>query len=46
MKDDVLIDDVNHLVDPYFVVIFQYIKNLNKENKEEKTKKIIGPKKY
>ena len=46
LKDDVLIDDVNHLVDPYFVVIFQYIKNLNKENKEEKTEKIIGPKKY
>lgn len=46
LKDDILIDDVNHLVDPYFVVIFQYIKNLNKENKEEKTEKIIGPKKY
>ena len=46
LKDDILIDDINYLVDPYFVVIFQYIKENNKVNDQSQKSKVISPKKY
>ena len=46
LKDDILIDDINYLVDPSFVVIFQYIKENSKINDQSQKSKVISPKKY
>ena len=45
LKDDILIDDINYLVDPSFVVIFQYIKENSKINDQSQKSKVISPKK-
>lgn len=46
LKDDILIDDINYLVDPSFDCYFQYIKENSKINDQSQKSKVISPKKY